>query len=133
MNQKIHILLTCHSERNMNIMVRLLCFFFLDPSKMYPDAEVLDYRIKGGVISLMSQLLSGLNGIPIMVWLWHCWKELLLKILSIHLWISEIIQEDIWEGICPLIVDIIFFCWHSFTNPEIQDNSQSFIRAIRCE
>lgn len=42
MNQKIHILLTRHSERNMSIMVGLLCFFFLTLPKCI---QMLKYLI----------------------------------------------------------------------------------------
>ena len=75
-NNKIHILLTCHSERS-DYHRTINVFIFLDPSKMYPDAKVLDCRIKGGGMGLMSQLHSVLNKILTVVGLYQCAKELL--------------------------------------------------------
>lgn len=75
-NNKIHILLTRHSERS-DYHRTINVFIFLDPSKMYPDAKVLDCRIKGGGMGLMSQLLSVLNRVPTVVGPYWCAKELL--------------------------------------------------------
>ena len=52
-------------------------FVFLDTSKMYPDARILDCRIKGGGMGLFSQLLNVLNRILTMVGPYQCAKELL--------------------------------------------------------
>lgn len=108
---------------------KVTVLIFLDPSKMYPDAEVLDCRIKGGGMGLISQLLSVVNGIPTVVCLWHCSKELLLKTIRIHLWLSETIQEDIGERNLSTHCQHYIFCWHSFTKSENQDYSQSFYKS----
>lgn len=75
-NQKIHVLLTYHSEKN-DCYRMVNVFVFLHTSKMYPDARVLDCRIKGRGMGLLSQLLNVLNRILTMVGPYQCAKELL--------------------------------------------------------
>lgn len=80
-----------------------------------------------------------LNKIPTMVCLCQCSKALLhlltwsLKIVNIHLWISEIIQEYTGKREVVHLLSITYFLLTPFTKSENQDYNQSFIRAVRHE